>query len=168
MKRVITSTSLLVGVYMLFNACNQQQPQGKKHANWVDTTFKTDTTVTNTTKAQEMCFLSLSGNNKDSSFVNLSILGNKVIGKHRWVPYEKDGRTGTISGVKKGDTIDVVWEFMQEGMKDTLRTVFLLEGDLLKQKPFSVDEKNGRQITDNKSSFNIIYNKINCNITNKK
>ncbi|HWV71430.1 MAG TPA: hypothetical protein VN040_06945 [Pseudosphingobacterium sp.] len=167
MKKKIT-TVLLITASLLLNACNQQE-QRKKHANWVDTTFKSDEAAQDTSrKAQEQCFLSLSGNNKDSSFVSLSILGDKIMGKHSWIPFEKDGRTGTITGTKKGDTVDVVWEFMQEGMKDTLRTVFLLKGDLLKQKPFSIDNKNGRQITNDKSAFTVIYNKINCDTMHKK
>ena len=168
MKKKITTVLLLVTAGILLNACNQQE-QRKKHANWVDTTFKSDAAVQDISKkVQEQCFLSLSGNNKDSSFVSLSILGDKIIGKHSWIPFEKDGRMGTITGTKKGDTIDVVWEFMQEGMKDTLRTVFLLKDDQLKQKPFSVDNKNGRQITDDKSAFTVIYNKINCDAVRKK
>ncbi|SEK52430.1 hypothetical protein SAMN05661044_00448 [Olivibacter domesticus] len=165
MKRTIASVLITVAACLLLNACNQQE-QRKKHANWVDTAFKSDTAVQDT--SQELCFMGLSGNNKDSSFVSLSILGDKIVGKHSWVPFEKDGRTGSIAGTKKGDTLDVVWEFMQEGMKDTLRTVFLLKGEQLKQKPFSVDPKNGRQITDDKSAFTIIYNKINCDTTHKK
>lgn len=168
MKKKITPVLLLVIAGILLNACNQQE-QRKKHANWVDTTFKSDAAVQDISKkAQEQCFLSLSVNNKDSSFVSLSILGDKIIGKYSWIPFEKDGRRGSITGTKKGDTVDVVWEFMQEGMKDTLRTVFLLKGEQLKQKPFSVDNKNGRQITDDKSAFTIIYNKINCDAGHKK
>jgi hypothetical protein len=168
MKKKITSVLLLVIAGILLNACNQQE-QRKKHANWVDTTFKSDAAAQDTSKkAQELCFLSLSSNNKDSSFVSLTTLGNKVVGKYSWIPFEKDGRRGSITGTKKGDTIDVVWDFMQEGMKDTLRTVFLLKNDQLIQKPFSVDNKNGRQITDNKSAFTVIYNKINCDAVYKK
>ncbi|QNL48545.1 hypothetical protein H8S90_17365 [Olivibacter sp. SDN3] len=151
----------------LFAAC-QQQAQRPSHANWADSSFIDKDSTTNPSEDgyidQQYCFLNLSGNRKtqDSSYVSLTINGEKVSGNHHWSPFEKDGRAGTINGLKRGDTLDVVWSFMQEGMQDTLRTVFLLKGDILKQKPYSVDQQVGRQVTDNQSDFSIIYKKVSC------
>jgi len=165
MIRNLTTNILVATVGMFLYACNGT-PQTKKHANWADSTFLTDTTtaIDSSNMPIENCFIHLDGSSvrKDSSFVNLSILGNKVAGKYCWIPFEKDSRTGSIAGIKKGDTIDVVWSFMQEGMKDTLRTVFLLQGNNLKQKPYMVNKKNGRQITNEQAAFTINYQKTNC------
>lgn len=154
---------VVAGIFLILYACNQKQAPNK-HSNWADSTFSDDTTEVNqTNKPEELCFAQPKSTQvKDSSLVKLSILGNKVSGKLSWIPFEKDSRTGSINGVKKGDTIDVVWSFTQEGVQDTLRTVFLLQKNSLKQKPFAVNQENGRQFTDNRSDFTITYQKINC------
>lgn len=164
MIRNLTTNIVVAAACIFLSACNGT-PQTKKHANWPDSTFVIDTTaIDSSSTPMKSCFVHLdgSGTKKDSSLVNLSIVGNKVTGKYSWIPFEKDSRTGSIAGIKKGDTIDVVWSFMQEGVKDTLRTVFLLQGNHLKQRPYLVNKKNGRQVTDNRSAFTINYQKKNC------
>jgi hypothetical protein len=166
MKTLITQLGLgIISVSIFLTACNQA-PEGKKHANWADSSFRSDTTVVDTSHSPtELCFFRLEGtSSKDSTFINLSILGNRVTGKYSWIPFEKDSRTGTLTGIKRGDTVDVVWHFAQEGIKDTLRTVFLLQGEQLKQKPFSVNQQTGRQFTDDKSAFSISYQKTDCSL----
>ncbi|GAA4779175.1 hypothetical protein GCM10023231_02340 [Olivibacter ginsenosidimutans] len=151
----------LVGLY----ACDRSS-QTKKHANWADSTFQNDSTVVDSSEISPgLCFLHLTGKSprRDSTYVHFSILGNKVTGQYRWVPFEKDSRIGTISGTKSGDTIRVVWSFTQEGTLDTLATAFLLQQGQLKQRPFIVNQKNGRQQTDERSGFTLRYQKISCN-----
>lgn len=151
------------GLFFLCYACHQKQAPNK-HSNWADSSFTDNSTVSNETdKLEKFCFTQeKSTQSKDSSFVYLSILGNKVSGEFSWIPFEKDSRRGSLNGIKKGDTIDVVWTFTQEGMEDTLRTVFLLEKDKLKQKPYVVNQQNGRQFTDDQSDFSLSYQKVNC------
>ncbi|MEH6308356.1 hypothetical protein RYH73_22055 [Olivibacter sp. CPCC 100613] len=164
MKTFITKLSLsLISISFFFSACNQTT-ESKKHANWADSSFRSDTTGVDTTHVTtEGCFLGLADvSSKDSTFISLSILDNKVTGKYSWIPFEKDRRTGTLIGTKQGDTLDVVWRFTQEGTQDTLRTVFLLQNDQLKQKPFSINQETGRQFTDDKSAFSISYQKTDC------
>lgn len=164
MKTRITCFHLhLFLISILLSGCNQTPPK-KKHANWVDSSFQSDTLGMDTShRPNEMCFLRLEGSaSKDSTFVNLSILGNKVTGKYSWVPFEKDSKTGSLNGVKKGDTIDVIWQFMQEGVQDTIRTVFLLQKGQLMQKPYQVNPQTGRQFTDDRSAFSISYQKADC------
>lgn len=166
MKKINTYSLLsmvMAGIILSSNACNQKSPS-KNKANWADSTFVHDTTQGNKVdKQEELCFAQLkNAQSKDSSFINLSILGDKVTGKYSWIPFEKDSRTGSINGTKRGDTIDVVWSFMQEGMQDTLRTVFLLQPNTLKQKPYTINQKTGREVTNNQSDFSISYQKINC------
>jgi len=149
-----------IGFFLFCSGCNQL-PQAKKHANWVDSTFQSDTMVVDTSKRpNEYCFIHVT--QSDSSFVNLVFIKEQVTGKYTWIPFEKDSRTGTITGSKRGDTLDVVWNFMQEGVKDTLRTMFLLHDGTLKQRPFRVNQQTGRQQADQHAAFSILYKPIVC------
>jgi hypothetical protein len=79
-----------------------------------------------------------------------------------WLPKEKDARKGTLTGTLKGNAIKAVWTFMQEGTKDTLNVEFQLRGNALAQKPYQYDAKTGRQQTDNKADYSVIYSMKNC------
>lgn len=111
---------------------------------------------------EAMCFLRIDGTkDQDSTYVYIRLKGDSVSGIHHWVPNFKDARRGVITGTKRGDTIDVVWNFMQEGVSDTLHTVFLLENGYLKQQPYAVLE-NGRQVWDRNAAFEITYKPTDC------
>jgi len=109
-----------------------------------------------------MCFLRLDGtDNQDSTYVYIRLNGDSVSGVHHWVPDMKDARRGVITGIKTGDTIDVVWNYTQEGISDTMRTVFLLEEGQLKQQPYAVTT-DGRQVIDENAAFEITYKPTAC------
>ena len=109
-----------------------------------------------------MCFLRLEGtDNQDSTYVFIRLNGDSVSGVHHWVPDLKDARRGVITGTKTGDTIDVVWNYTQEGISDTMRTVFLLADGELKQQPFAVTPE-GRQVLDENADFEITYKPTPC------
>src|ERR1700748_2670828 len=94
----------------------------------------TPTIATDTSR----CFLLTEGQkNQDSTTIELAIKNNKVTGQMNWLPYQKDSRKGTLTGTAKGDTINAVWNFMQEGMKDTIGLKLVLNGNLLMQKPLT-------------------------------
>lgn len=122
----------------------------------------TEGDVATTIPDEAMCFLRTDGTkHQDSTYVYIRLKGDSVSGIHHWVPDLKDARRGVITGIKKGDTIDVVWNYTQEGMTDTLHTVFLLEDGLLKQQAYAVQE-DGRQVLDPNAPFDIIYNPTDC------
>lgn len=109
-----------------------------------------------------MCFLRLDGtDNQDSTYVYIRLNGDSVSGVHHWVPDMKDARRGVITGIKTGDTIDVIWNYTQEGISDTMRTVFLLEEGQLKQQPYAVTT-DGRQVIDKNAAFEITYKPTAC------
>ena len=111
---------------------------------------------------EAMCFLRLDGTeNQDSTYVFIRLNGDSVSGVHHWVPDLKDARRGVITGTKNGDTIDVVWNYTQEGISDTMRTVFLLEDGMLKQQPYAVTA-DGRQFLDENAEFEITYKPTAC------
>lgn len=111
-----------------------------------------------------LCFLRTEGtSHQDSTTIELVIKDNKLTGEMNWQPYQKDSRKGTLDGTVKGDTINAVWTFMQEGMKDTIGVKFLLKKDALLQKPMKVNTKNGREETDEAAGYTVThepYNKV--------
>jgi len=109
-------------------------------------------------EATSMCFLRTEGTgNKDTTSIELVIKDNKVSGQMYWHPFEKDSRKGALNGTLKGDTVDAVWTFMQEGMQDTLGLQFLIKGDNLMQKPLKLNTQTGRQQTDNAAGFTLLH-----------
>ncbi|OOQ61096.1 hypothetical protein [Mucilaginibacter pedocola] len=111
----------------------------------------------------EYCFVHTDGTaGQDTTAVHLAINGKKVTGEMSWLPKEKDRRKGTLEGTIDGDKINAVWSFMQEGQTDTLGVAFKLSSQQLAQKPLTVDTKTGRQLTDGKADYTVIYNMDNC------
>jgi hypothetical protein len=110
----------------------------------------------------EYCFLRTEGtSNQDTTAVHLIVNAGKVTGEMQWLPKEKDARKGTLEGTMKGNDIEAVWTFMQEGTKDTMAVAFQLSSQQLGQKPFKV-AKDGRQVTDGAAGYTIIYKLDNC------
>jgi len=115
-----------------------------------------------TTPDEAWCFLRLDGEkHQDSTYVFIRLKDDSVSGVHHWVPDMKDARRGSITGEKRGDTIDVVWNYMQEGISDTSHVVFVMEDGYLKQQPFIV-RPDGRQVRDTKAAFDITYKPVDC------
>ena len=117
------------------------------------------------TPAQNMeyCFINTAGNTlQDTTAIHLVINANKVSGDMSWLPKEKDKRKGTLLGVLKGDKINAVWTFMQEGMRDTLAIEFKLSAQQLAQKPMKLNATTGREQLDKKSDYSIVYQLDNC------
>ncbi|MCC8426846.1 hypothetical protein [Mucilaginibacter sp. UR6-11] len=102
-----------------------------------------------------LCFLNREG--KDSTSIELVVSGDKVTGTMNWLPYQKDSRKGTLNGIIKNDELLATWNFMQEGMKDTLKLNFLLKDGELSQKPLKQNAKTGRQQTDESADYSIKY-----------
>lgn len=128
----------------------------------IATTSNQDSITSNSSPNETMCFLKLDGMEKqDSTYVYVRLEGDSISGLYNWIPDMKDARRGIINGIKRGDTLNVVWSYMQEGIVDTIHTQFLLEGGNLKQQPYLTRE-DGRQVRDKNSSFNVVYNSTGC------
>ena len=122
-----------------------------------DTVVNSDT-LAKPVEATSMCFLRTEGkSNQDTTSIELVIKDNNVTGQMYWHPFEKDSRKGALNGTIKGDTVNAVWTFMQEGMKDTLGLQFLIKGDNLMQKPLILNTQTGRQQTDNAAGFTLLH-----------
>ncbi len=145
----------LILISLLAAACTSNNTKTEsKDADSPDSSTLKTAVATDTSR----CFLLIEGTkNQDSTTIELSIKNNKVTGQMNWLPYQKDSRRGTLTGTAKGDTINAVWSFMQEGMKDTIGLKLILNGNQLMQKPLSFDAKTGREHTDEKAGYTVVY-----------
>lgn len=159
---IISSNAIFIGVLSIgfLVACqsNNRQPEQTQ----VGDTLSTDA-LPNADEEQRYCFLRTEGSRQqDSSFLQLSIRNETVNGTYNDIPYEKDARRGTVLGKLQGNVFDLVWTFTQEGVQDTLRVVFQLQGDSLLRKPFAVDPKTGREVTQDTAEFSEVYVPVDC------
>jgi hypothetical protein len=105
-----------------------------------------------------LCFLRTEGkSNQDSTSIEFVIKNNKITGQMNWMPDQKDSRKGTLKGIVKGNIINAVWSFMQEGTMDTLNLKFLLKNNELSQKPLKINVKTGRDQTDESAGYTLTY-----------
>lgn len=150
----------LVIIAFCLAACSSPQ----KNTGNTDTTARVDTIKKDTLKAKKgkapvissYTFLHTEG--KDSTRVEFTLIDNRVQGLMDWFPYEKDSRSGIIEGTLKNDTLHAIWSYDQENTKDTMKVEFLLKSPTdLRQKPLIANMKNGRQQTDVKAAYTILY-----------
>ncbi|WP_295795354.1 hypothetical protein [Mucilaginibacter sp.] len=149
--------NLLCIISLLIASCSSNNNKTEnKDADKADSTKITAASATATDTSR--CFLLTEGTkNQDSTTIELAIKNNKVTGQMNWLPYQKDSRKGTLTGTAKGDTVNAVWSFMQEGMTDTIGLKLVLNGNRLMQKPLTFDAKTGRQHTDEKAGYTVVY-----------
>ena len=152
--------NLLCVAALLIASCslNNSKPVTKDSVGVSSTDIgKTDKTA-NKPAAGPLYFLRTEGKtNQDSTSIELTINDNKVTGQMNWMPDQKDSRKGTLEGTVKGDSINAVWSFMQEGMKDTLNLKFKLGNNELSQKPLKLNVTTGRDQTDESAGYSLNY-----------
>jgi len=143
----------LVLIVLGLAACSSPQKNNGNN----DTVAKIDTAGKDTvSKISTYTFLHTEG--RDSTRVEFALINDHVQGLMDWFPYEKDSRSGVIEGTLKNDTLHAIWSFAQERTTDTLRVEFLFKDSTdLRQKPLIANMKNGRQQTDVKAGYTILY-----------
>jgi hypothetical protein len=148
----------IVLVLPLIVACTNESK--KKHA--MSHVTNQDSFSTDSSSNKTLCFLKLDGTqNQDSTYIYIHLKGDSISGLYNWIPEMKDARRGIINGIKREDTLNVVWSYMQEGMTNTIHTQFLLDSNNLKQQPFLTLE-DGQQVRDRNAQFDIVYNSTGC------
>ncbi|NEU09085.1 hypothetical protein GZH53_12235 [Flavihumibacter sp. R14] len=116
-----------------------------------------------------LCYERYSGNrNQDTASIALVINDNTVTGSYENIPYQKDARKGTLSGIRSGDIIKGIWRFQQEGMNDSIPFEFKLDKEDLLQKPTSFDVTTGRETLADTASFSLKFTKIDCKAVNPR
>ncbi|MCC8407999.1 hypothetical protein LJ707_03600 [Mucilaginibacter sp. UR6-1] len=152
----------ILGIAAIFAACNSN-PNTKTADSIAADSAASDTSAQTAAAPGHVCFLRTEGTqNQDSTKIHLMIAGDKVTGDMQWLPKEKDARKGTLEGTQDGNTIKAIWTFNQEGTKDTMAVEFNFPGDKLTQKPYKVNAKDGRQQTDTKAGYTVVYEKVDC------
>ncbi|PRD48425.1 hypothetical protein [Sphingobacterium haloxyli] len=111
------------------------------------------------------CFIRTEGTGQqDTTKVRFTINGDKVEGEMSWIPKEKDSRKGVLTGTISNNEITALWNYMQEGMRDSIRMAFkLLPNDELAQKPLTINGASGIQETDEAAGYTVIYKSDHCN-----
>jgi len=113
--------------------------------------------------ADTLCFLHTDGlHHEDTTIIKLVIHNNDVSGMVKYIPYEKDQRTGILRGEKKKDIINCIWVYSQEGTTDSTAVAFKLSGNKLTGKHNDIDSKTGREILTDTAAYNIEYDKTDC------
>ncbi len=109
------------------------------------------------------CFQRIEGtNNQDTATLHLFITGDIVQGEFIHKPFEKDKRSGTIAGKRKGNGFTGMWTFTQEGVQDSLPVAFELADGKLFQRAYSVDSKTGNEFLSDTSRLTLEFKKIAC------
>ncbi|PRD57179.1 hypothetical protein [Sphingobacterium gobiense] len=109
------------------------------------------------------CFIRTEGTDQqDTTNVTFTINGDKVEGEMNWIPKEKDSRKGILLGTISDNEITAMWNYMQEGTRDSMRVAFKLVSNQLTQKPLTINATTGIQETDEAADYTVIYISENC------
>jgi len=118
----------LVTIYFLIFTIVSCQNQSKKENTSVDQSQTSQDSLS--LNSGQFCFLH--AENKDTTFISLTIDGIKVSGTMTWQPYEKDGAVGELSGIKTmTGELELVYAYVIEGSSQTETKVMKIEGDRL-------------------------------------
>jgi hypothetical protein len=110
-----------------------------------------------------LCYQRVSGlRSRDTSLIRLDIEGHKVRGKMMTTIYQKDRRSGTLTGELKGQTINAIWIFGQEGLLDSIRVEFILMPDELLRKEVCLVKKNKGKMAEHRCLVWVSAPKIAC------
>lgn len=128
-------------------ACNSGSEAPK-----VETTVVADTATVQAPDAnapQTMCFRKTF--NQDTTTVKLTLKGDTVEGTMVWQPWQKDGGRGTLKGMRDANgEMNLLFDYMIEGVKQTETKIMKLDGDKLLVKVGELqDLKNDGNLTFN-------------------
>ena len=112
------------------------------------------------------CFLWTSKGKDTIKMSMITANGGNVSGDLEYNFFEKDGNTGKFSGVAKGDTLYVTYDFESEGMKSTRESAFLRQGNNLIEGFGEVETNGNAQTFKDKKTLKfdagITLNKVEC------
>lgn len=92
-------------------------------------------------KDEKMCFEKRF--KKDLQSLNITTKGDSVFGDYSVMYYEKDGATGTVKGVRKGEELMLTYAYMIEGSNQIEETVWKLSGNKIIKKSGELKDENG-------------------------
>jgi hypothetical protein len=148
-KKIIMKKCLLFLMVAAIAACNSGT-----NTNVSADTLPADTD-TNTMHVQipnMQCFESIKGN--DTVYLKLERFPNVVTGNLVYNFQEKDGNTGTIDGMIKGDTLIADYTFISEGQQSVRQVAFLIKDSLATEGYADMKEEKSKMIFKNTASLN--------------
>lgn len=98
------------------------------------------------------CFVNYSG--RDTIEMRMHRVNDSVTGDLIYHWFERDGNTGTFTGIFIGDTLRTEYEFQSEGLISVREEIFIRSGDSLISGYGPVVMKNGKQVFENRASIN--------------
>lgn len=115
--------------------------------------------------SEKQCYLWTKG--KDSISMSLvTANGNNVTGELKYNFFEKDDSSGTVSGMYKGDTLYVDYNFEAEGTKSFREAVFIKKGTTLVQGFGDVEQKDNKEVFKDKKTLkfdeSVVLNEVDC------
>lgn len=134
MKTQILTISLLLALTL---SCN-------KKSETIETEQEVQTEEPKVAVIEKECFELVKGN--DTITLSLTSSANNVNGELKYDWFEKDGNTGTYSGIFIGDTLFADYTFQSEGMTSVRETVFVKSGNTLVQGFGDMEEKGNKQV----------------------
>jgi len=91
---------------------------------------------------QTACYIRAEG--PDTTFVNLTIAADgAVTGTYDWLPWEKDGARGTVTGQQDGEIIRLMYDYTIEGSNQQQEMLMKLTGDQLAEAEGELVEGDG-------------------------
>jgi hypothetical protein len=126
MKKMVFALATLMAAGTM--ACNSGSEAPKD-----ETTVVADTATVQAPDAnapQTMCFRKTF--NQDTTTVKLTLKGDTVEGTMVWQPWQKDGGRGTLKGLRDANgEMNLMYDYMIEGVKQTETKIMKLDGDKL-------------------------------------
>ena len=130
---------LLVTAVAVSSACSNTQPQEQRTEPAVVPVPQEATTPA----PAEGTFCFLEALNKDTTRVRLTITGDKVEGTMDWIPNEKDGARGTLSGERsRAGELILLYSYMIEGSAQTETRIMKIENGELWMKKGPLEDPN--------------------------
>lgn len=152
-----------MGIFLLALVSCGNGEQKKGTSKITEDSIASTTVPASPEKTGHYCYLRTEGtNNQDTTIVQFTVDGDRVEGVMNWMPAEKDSRKGVLTGTISGEEIKATWNYMQEGLRDSIVVAFKLASQQLTQKPFTVNSATGRQDTDEAANYSIIYTIHDC------
>lgn len=123
-----------------------------------------DTRTTAASNPDTLCYLRTAGiNNVDTAAIKLVIADHEVTGEMKYLPYEKDARTGPLRGSIEGDILTLEHLCSQEGMEFTVPVVLQMSSNSVLQKGTAFNDA-GEEYIPKDATFETEYKQVDCSI----
>lgn len=133
MKKIVYA--LLISASIV--SCKKEATEAQKE----EAAELTNSSAETNKKATSECYLY--ARNKDTVKLDIVVQDKAVSGGLAYRYYEKDKSSGIVSGIVKGDTLVMTYEFMSEGMNSRRQVVFVRKDGGLTEGYGDVFEKDG-------------------------